>query len=89
MPEVALMIWDYGAERPVMNEVDYCFVPRIGDYLDLPNPKGGGSVYRVFAVVVHHTGNELDADVHAEQVSPEMTPSGSHIAAMRLGRSAR
>ena len=83
MPEVGLIIWDTGAETPIMNEVDYAIVPRLGDFVELPNPKGGASVYRVFAVVVAHAGNDLAADVHVEQISPERTPSGFYIASTR------
>ncbi len=85
MPEVMLMIWDDGRESPTSNEVAYSIVPRVGDYLDLPNPEGeGGSVYRVFAVVIAHAGHDVDADVHVERISGPMTPSVSFIKSMRL-----
>ncbi len=84
MPSVGLFIYDFDQViPPQMQEVDYAFVPRSGDLLDLPDPRGGGSVYRVFAVVVAHEGHEIVADVYAEQVSPEMTPSGSYIASLK------
>jgi hypothetical protein len=87
MPEVMLMIWEDNMDAPVANEVEYSIVPRVGDYLDLPSPDGrGGSVYRVFAVVVAHEGEELAADVHVECISEPMTPSVAFIKKMRMTR---
>jgi hypothetical protein len=84
MPIVGLYIWDDGVNYiPTMNAVEYDFVPRLDDFVELPNLFGGASVYKVFAVVLARTGDEVAADVHVEQVSADRTASVSYLLSQR------
>ncbi len=82
MPIIGLYVWDYGVNYiPTMNAVEYEFVPRLDDFVEWPNLFGGASIYKVFAVVLARSGDEVAADVHVEQVSADR--SVSHLLRQR------
>lgn len=83
MPSVGLIIWDKGTDTPIMNEVDYAIVPRVGDFLEFADPNGKGAVWRVFAVVVGNAASDLAADVHVEQASESGVASVSYVQSLR------
>ncbi len=84
MPIIGLYVWDDGVNYiPTMNAVEYEFVPRLDDFVEWPNLFGGASVYKVFAVVLARSGDEVAADVHVEQVSADRTESVSHLLSQR------
>ncbi len=84
MPEVGVMAWSHGAQRPVMTEVEYTIVPRVGDLLDIPDAERRSTAYRVFAVIVHPLSDGgLAADVHVEQLTPDSGTCTTYVFSQR------